>query len=78
MTKDELKELKKIPAEEFRKPMYITEFTRHKPVALTGTRVEDYPICPRCGAPTLKDYQSYCAYCGQHLRWCWSKMKLKK
>lgn len=37
-------------------------------------RVQDrtssgYGICPRCGAPLDRDYQSYCDRCGQHLSW---------
>lgn len=28
-----------------------------------------YAICPRCGAPMEREYQSYCDRCGQALRW---------
>ena len=28
-----------------------------------------YAICPRCGAPMEREYQSYCDRCGQALSW---------
>ena len=59
---------KKIPAEEYRKPMYIKHY-------YVDSQNYMYPLCPRCKAATCFDYQKYCTGCGQHLRWNFSKMK---
>lgn len=64
------KQLKNIPAEEYRKPMLI----KHYYESAHGI----FPLCPRCNAVTTHDYQSYCTQCGQHLKWNYSKMKPNK
>ena len=41
---------------------------------LNGTYA--YPICPRCDIPFENDYQKFCSYCGQKLKWTYySKAK---
>ncbi|MCD8342517.1 MAG: hypothetical protein LUC87_10325 [Clostridiales bacterium] len=32
-------------------------------------RMEEYCICPRCGAVLEREYQGYCDGCGQRLDW---------
>lgn len=28
-----------------------------------------YPLCPQCGLPLEREYQSFCDRCGQRLDW---------
>ena len=65
----------KTPANEFRKPMDITECYSYWSISLQ-TQVY-YPLCPRCKAATKADYQKYCSNCGQRLRWTDKKLKIK-
>lgn len=66
-----------IPAEEYRKPMLIKTYRvyTHKNLSSLETSEHVYPECPRCGVPTDRDYQRFCSYCGQRLKWNFSKMK---
>ena len=35
-----------------------------------------YPLCPRCNTTFEHDYQRFCGYCGQRLKWTYySKAK---
>lgn len=65
------KKLKSIPAEEFRKPMTVTHYS---PI-ITPERLYRKPVCPRCGCIIMETYQSYCAACGQRLKWNYSRIK---
>lgn len=77
----ELKQFRDVPAEEFRKPMLIK--TCHAYYKDSYWNDDDvlvhvwdwYPLCPRCGVSTDRDYQRFCDNCGQRLKWNYSKMK---
>ncbi len=54
----------------FRKPLQIMEIS----VLDNG---DAFPICPRCRIPFDGQYQKYCSYCGQCLKWtCFSKLRV--
>ena len=71
------KEFENIPAEEFRKPMQITHYfvTTTVHPSNVGFKLDYYTLCPRCGLFIDSDYQNYCCYCGQRLKW--KKIRLK-
>ena len=36
-----------------------------------------FPVCPRCNIPFEHEYQKFCRYCGQKLKWTYySKAKI--
>ncbi len=55
----------------------LAEQLRYRlPMAVTDTiyygnrgRIEEYPICPRCGAVLERELQAYCTGSGQKLDW---------
>ena len=52
-------------AEAYRKPMSVS-FVRYYPAC---PELSTYPLCPRCSLPMEREYQNYCAHCGQALDW---------
>lgn len=53
----------------FRRPIQIRELAVYD-------NGEAYPICPKCGIPFDGQYQKYCSYCGQCLKWTYfSKLR---
>lgn len=46
----------------FRRPIQIHELAVYD-------NGEAYPICPKCRIPFDGQYQKYCSYCGQCLKW---------
>ena len=46
----------------YRTPMQITLISLHPKDGI-------FPICPRCKTPFEREYQAYCANCGQCLGW---------
>lgn len=48
--------------ESYRTPMQVTHLFLHP-------KGGSFPICPRCDTPFEREYQAYCADCGQCLGW---------
>lgn len=46
----------------YRTPMQVTLVSLHP---IDGT----FPVCPRCKTTFEREFQAYCAYCGQCLGW---------
>jgi len=47
----------------YREPMQVTEKILYR------SSMDVYPICPRCIIPFEREYQAFCSYCGQKLKW---------
>ena len=49
------------------------ELSYRKPLQIAEVFVSDggdaFPICPKCRVPFDVEYQKYCSYCGQRLKW---------
>ena len=61
----------KILAEEYRKPLQVTERATF--------RKYSFPICPRCDSVLDREYLTFCNCCGQKLSWIgYGKSKVRK
>ena len=49
------------------------ELSYRRPLQIAEVFVSDggdaFPICPKCRVPFDVEFQKYCAYCGQRLKW---------
>ena len=49
------------------------ELSYRKPLQIAEVFISDggdaFPICPKCKVPFDVEYQRYCSYCGQCLKW---------
>lgn len=49
------------------------ELSYRRPLQIAEVFVSDggdaFPICPKCRVPFDVEYQRYCSYCGQCLKW---------
>ena len=62
----------------YRQPMQVKEVLICKEHIAHSDVYYTYPICPRCNVSFEQDYQSYCSYCGQKLKWrYYSKAKIR-